>query len=170
MKSPNDLLDSWPGCLMKSLMDSTEVQAKLMAASLEQAKAAQTYWVGMLRYFQDFMAPSAMALASMSTQEQERLGQVSSWENLNDFLALCQFNLLVAEAGLKNGLQAVTDYHLQQVERAFSTWKRLVFKSGRSEHLLYATKWRTCQKITIFGHFCQFGYWSCYFCHCDKAP
>jgi poly(3-hydroxyalkanoate) synthetase len=128
VKPPKDLLESWPGCLMQSLMDSAEMQAKVMAASLEQAKAAQTYWVGMLRYFQDFMAPSAMALTSLGTQEQERLGQVPSWENFNDLLALCEFNLLVAEAGLKNGLQAVTDYHLQQVERAFTAWLNTILQ------------------------------------------
>ena len=152
MKSPNDLLDSWPGCLMKSLMDSTEVQAKLMAASLEQAKAAQTYWVGMLRYFQDFMAPSAMALASMSTQEQERLGQVSSWENLNDFLALCQFNLLVAEAGLKNGLQAVTDYHLQQVERAFSTWLNTILQRQGEDIADFMADRARLMDLLVYGY------------------
>jgi hypothetical protein len=88
----------------------------------------------MLRYFQDFMAPSAMALASMGTQERERLGQASSVENINDFLALCEFNLLVAEAGLKNGLQSVTDYHLQQVERAFAAWFNTILQ-GQGEDI-----------------------------------
>jgi poly(3-hydroxyalkanoate) synthetase len=152
VNSPNDLLESWPGSLMQSLMDSAEMQAKLMAASLEQAKAAQTYWVGMLRYFQDFMAPSAMALASMGTQERERLGQVSSLENINDFLALCQFNLLVAEAGLKNGLQAVTDYHRQQVERAFTTWLNTVLQRQGEDIADFMANRARLMDLLVYGY------------------
>ncbi len=126
MKSLNDLMESWPDCLMRSLTQSVELQSKMLAASLDQAKAAQTYWVGMLRYFRDFMAPSAMALASLGAQEKEKLVEFSSWENLNDFLALCEFNLLVTETGLKNGLATVTDYHVQQVQQAFAAWLNTV--------------------------------------------
>jgi poly(3-hydroxyalkanoate) synthetase len=152
VKSPNDLLESWPGCLMQSLLDSAELQAKLMAASLDQAKAAQTYWVGMLRYFQDFMAPSAMALTSLGTQERERMGQAPSWESLNDFLALCQFNLLVAEAGLKNGLEAVTDYHLKQVERAFGAWLNTVLQRQGEDITDFMANRARLMDLLVYGY------------------
>jgi poly(3-hydroxyalkanoate) synthetase len=126
MKSPIDLMESWPECLMRSFTDSAEIQAKLLAASLDQAKVAQTYWAGMLKYFRDFMAPSALALASLGAREKEKLTETSSWENFNDFLALCEFNLLVAEAGLKNGFETMSEYYLRQVKEVFSAWLNTV--------------------------------------------
>jgi hypothetical protein len=134
MKSPIDLMESWPECLISSLTDSAEIQAKLLAASLDQAKTAQTYWVGMLKYFRDFMAPSALALASLGAREKGKLAEISSWENFNDFLALCEFNLLVAEAGLKNGFETVSEYYLPQVKKVFSAWLNTVCR-GEGEDI-----------------------------------
>ena len=133
-------------------MGSAEIQAKLMAASLEQAKTAQTYWVGMLRYFQDFMAPSAMAAFSLGAREREKLGELAAWENFNDFLALCQFNLLVAETGLKNGLKTVTDYHINQVERAFAAWLNTVLRREGEDIAEFMADRARLMELLVYGY------------------
>jgi poly(3-hydroxyalkanoate) synthetase len=126
MKPPEDFNEAWQEFL-RSLQNSAEFPAKMLEASLNQAKATQTYWVGMLRYFRDFMAPSPTALNSLGEREKERLGEFSPPENFQDYLALWQFKLMMAKTGLQTGMETASEYHLRQVQQAFTAWLNTVF-------------------------------------------
>jgi hypothetical protein len=69
MKSPTDAVGEASG----PLEPRADVNEKMMTAMLEQAKMAQTYWVGLCRSVSDFMAPSLLALSSLAEAERENL-------------------------------------------------------------------------------------------------
>ena len=99
-----------------------ETQAKLISASIDQARMTQTYWVGLCRYMLDFMEPSLSALESFRTVEQEKLQTSTPEENLADYLALWEFNLRLAEQGFAHGLKAINDYQAHQLEKVYRAW------------------------------------------------
>lgn len=99
-----------------------ETQAKIISASIDQARMMQTYWVGLCRYLLDFMEPSFYALESFSTVESDKLRKHSPWENLQDYAALWEFNLRLAEKGLAHGMKAIQEFHAQQMEQAAQAW------------------------------------------------
>jgi hypothetical protein len=61
------------GDAIGALEKSADVNDQMMTALLEQAEAAQTYWVGMCRSISDFMAPPLMALSSIAEIGREKL-------------------------------------------------------------------------------------------------
>ncbi len=134
MKPPEDFNEAWQGFL-RYLQNSAELPAKMLEASLDQAKATQTYWVGMMRYFRDFMAPTPTALSSLGEREKEKLGEFSPQENFQDFMALWQFKLMMAKMGLQNGLETASEYHLQQLQQAFTAWLNTVFDRKEEEDI-----------------------------------
>jgi poly(3-hydroxyalkanoate) synthetase len=99
-----------------------ETQARLISASLDQARMLQTYWVGMCRYILDFQAPFLGVFDSFTAVENHRLKEHPPWENLRDYLALLEFNLRLAEKGMASGLKAMNDYHAHQLQRACTAW------------------------------------------------
>jgi len=99
-----------------------ETQAKLISASLDQARMMQTYWVGLCRYVLEFMGPSFSALESFSTVESDKLREHSPWENLQDYAALWEFNLRLAQKGLAHGMKAIQEFHAHQMEQAAQAW------------------------------------------------
>ncbi|MEJ2671177.1 MAG: metal transporter [Deltaproteobacteria bacterium] len=99
-----------------------ETQAKIISASIDQARMLQTYWVGMYRYMMDFMEPSLSALESFLNVEQDKLKEASPEENLKDYKALMEFNLGLAEKGFAHGMKALNDYQARQLHQAYQAW------------------------------------------------
>jgi len=99
-----------------------ETQAKIISASLDQARMMQTYWVGMCRYILDFMGPAFSVLDAFSAVEHDNLREHSPWENLEDYTALWEFNLRLAEKGLVHGMKAINDYHAHQMHQVYKAW------------------------------------------------
>jgi len=103
-----------------------EVQAKIISASLDQARMLQTYWLGLSRYITDFMAPAFSALESFSAVESEKLEEHPPDETIRDYAGLLEFNLRLAQQGLTHGMKALSDFHTHQVEQAFRAWHNTV--------------------------------------------
>jgi hypothetical protein len=103
-----------------------QTQAKIISASIDQARMTQTYWLGMCQYILDFMEPSLAALEAFRTVEQEKLKTCTLEENLEDYSALWEFNLRLAEAGFAHGMQAINDYHTRQLEQVHRAWLNTV--------------------------------------------
>ena len=99
-----------------------ETQAKLVAASIDKVRMMQTYWVGLSRYFMDFMAPAFSALEAFPAVEQEKLEEYSPEETIRDHMELWAFNLRLAEKGLTHGLKAIQDFHAHLLEQALHAW------------------------------------------------
>lgn len=99
-----------------------ENQAKVISASIDQARMMQTYWLGMCRYILDFMEPSLSALETFSALEQDKLPEHSPEENLGDYMALFEFNLRLAEKGFSHGMKAINDYHTHQLQQIYQAW------------------------------------------------
>jgi poly(3-hydroxyalkanoate) synthetase len=103
-----------------------ETQAKLMSASLDQIRMMQTYWVGLSRYFTDFMAPAFAALESFTSVDIEKNEEYSPEETIRDHMGLWLFNLGLAEKGLTHGMKAIQDFHAHQLEQAVKAWHNTV--------------------------------------------
>jgi hypothetical protein len=101
---------------------SLEAQAKIMSASIDQARMLQTYWIGMYRYMLEFMEPSLAALESFRSVEQDKLKEASPEENLKDYTALMKFNLGLAEKGFAHGMKSLSDYHTRQMQQVYQAW------------------------------------------------
>ncbi len=115
------------GDAMGALEKSADLNEKLMTAALEQAKAAQTYWVGLCRSVVDFMTPSVMALNSLSEVEAERLEELPLQDIPGEYEDLWETVLKISERGLSSGLKTMNDFHLRQMEEAFKAWTNTVF-------------------------------------------
>ncbi len=99
-----------------------ETQAKIISASIDQARMMQTYWVGLFRYILDFMGPSFSAIDTFSALEKEKLPEHAPWDNLQDYSALLEFNLRLAERGLTHGMKAIKDFHAHQLQQISQAW------------------------------------------------
>jgi hypothetical protein len=99
-----------------------ETQAKIISASIDQARMMQTYWLGLCRYILDFMGPSFSALDAFSAMENDKLQEHAPEENLQDYTALWNFNLRLAEQGLAHGMKAIQDYHARQLQQINQAW------------------------------------------------
>lgn len=127
MKSQFALTDDLSGSPSLVLERAAEINEQVMTAILDQAKATQTYWVGLCRSVQDFMAPSLTALTSVSAVERDKLKQHPPHDTARDYLALMQVNLQLGEKGLINGLRAMNDFHVQFMEGVFKAWLNTAF-------------------------------------------
>jgi hypothetical protein len=105
-----------------SLEKGVEIKEKMLAAILDQAKAAQTHWLGLCRSVTDFLTPSLIALNSLIALERDKQEDLPSQESLEDYLDFWQFILQMAERGFINGFKAMNDYHMPQMEETFKAW------------------------------------------------
>ncbi len=109
-------------CLMKWWKSSSEWPGKMVMASLDLARAAQTYWYGLSRYLNQFMAPAFLALPSFQETEKDKWGGLPPWQHLRDYLALWHFNQMVAQQGWQQGLSVMREHHLREMREAMSAW------------------------------------------------
>ncbi len=116
--STGDLSQPLGLCLEKAMA----LNETLLAALLDQAKAAQTYTLGLLRSINDFLAPSLVAFNSLATLEMNQPEPRPSPEGFQDWLALYQLNLKMLEKGLQGGLKSLNDYQVRQMDQAFQAW------------------------------------------------
>lgn len=127
MKSQVGLAGDLFGSPNLSLEKAMEMNEKLMAALLDQAKTSQTYWLGLCRSILDFMAPSFTALNSLTTVQREKLEFLPSQDSLQDYLEFWQFILQMGEKAFLNGLKVMNDYHVRQMEGTFKAWLNTAF-------------------------------------------
>ncbi|MGD9034725.1 MAG: metal transporter [Desulfobacteraceae bacterium] len=122
MKDMADLTRGSYKSLTQCLEKFSEINLKMIGASREQVKAVQIYWNGVLTYLGEFMTPYWIALNSFTALEKEKLAHHLPWETLRDYLELLQFNVQVAEKGFNSSLKMLQEYHLEELNKAFSAW------------------------------------------------
>jgi hypothetical protein len=112
----------------------SEINLKLIGATGEQIRASQTYWNGVCKYVNEFMTPFWIALNAFLTTEKDKLVNHPPQESLRDYLELFQFNLQVAEKGLKSSLKVMHDHHLKEMSETFDAWLNTLF-GGEGEDI-----------------------------------
>jgi poly(3-hydroxyalkanoate) synthetase len=76
----------------------------------------------MCRYILDFMGPAFSLLDAFSAMEHDKLREHHPWENLEDYTALWEFNLRLAEKGLAYGMKAMNEFHAHQLHQVYKAW------------------------------------------------
>jgi poly(3-hydroxyalkanoate) synthetase len=118
----HNVSEQTPGQLDMTPEMALKRQAKVISASIDQARMMQTYWVGMCRYMMDFMGPSLSAMESLLAVEQDKLKETSPEKDFRDYMALWEFNLKLAEKGFTHGMKAINDYHAHQLDQVYRAW------------------------------------------------
>jgi len=95
-----------------------ELNAKLFEASLEKIKAAQIYFIGALKYMNDFTVPYWTAFNSFTSLETMKAWQSEPLRTLNDYFELLQFNIQIAGKGLSSSLDMMSDFHLGNINHS----------------------------------------------------
>ena len=102
---------------------------KLIGATADQILATQSYWNGVLQYFNEFTTPFWIALNAFNAVEKDKLTRTQPWETARDYIALTKFNCQVAEKGLNGSLASMHDYHRGQLNKAFTAWFNTIFNT-----------------------------------------
>lgn len=145
----NDELRRFLAQYMESTADLPE---KLLTASLNQAQAMQTYWCGMFRYLQDFMAPSWGAFNSFMAAEREKHQAQTPLQSLKDYMSLWEFNLLVAEKAQQHGLKTITEHFSRQMQQAFAAWLNTIFPQEGEDILQFSAKRADLMKLLVYTY------------------
>ncbi len=128
------------GDAIGALEKVADVHETMMTAVLEQAKAAQTYWVGLCRSVSDFMAPSLLAMTSLAEVERENLENLPLQDVASEYQDFCETLLQMSERALKCGLKTMTDFHLRQMDEAMKAWTHTVFGLEGEDLASFMTK------------------------------
>jgi hypothetical protein len=97
-------------------------------ASREKIKASEIYFNGVFKYINEFMTPFWIALNSFGATEREKIVRHTPQDTLRDYLELLLFNIQVAQKGFESSAKIMTDFHLNELSRAFSAWLNTVFE------------------------------------------
>jgi alpha-beta hydrolase superfamily lysophospholipase len=142
---------------MKPLTDANEaldkgadLEDKMMTAMLEQAKAAQTYWVGLCRSVSDFMAPSLLALSPLSEAEKENLENLPIQDLPREYPGFQETLLRMSERAFSGALKTMTDFHVQRLNEAFEAWINTIF--GRKGENLASYMTRQANTLNLLVH------------------
>ena len=126
-----------------------KTQAKLISASIDQARMMQTYWIGLSRYLLDFMAPAFTALESFHGVENDKLQEHPPDENIRDYAGLLAFNLRLAEKGLTYGMQAINDFHAHQMEQIYKAWQNTLCQQKGEDIAAFMAKQARLMELVV---------------------
>ncbi len=100
---------------------------------LHQMHLNQSYAHGISRYLSDFIEPSWVAMQSFVETESRKLFQADPLDTLNDYLALMNMNLQMAQRGLRSSLSSLMDFQLRQMKTACKAWNGDLTCQGEGE-------------------------------------
>ncbi|HOS96506.1 MAG TPA: metal transporter [Deltaproteobacteria bacterium] len=128
MKDTIDVGFEQYGSILKGLERLMGMSLTFAGATREKVKASEIYFNGVFKYINEFMTPFWIALNSFSATERDKLLRHTPEENLRDYLELLLFNIQVAQKGMNSSLRVMSDFHLNELSRAFSAWLNTVFE------------------------------------------
>jgi hypothetical protein len=152
MKEQPDLIRDSYESVTRCIERFSEMNLKLVGATGEQVKAAQTFWNGVLKYLGEFMTPYWVALNSFSELEKEKLASHLPWESLRDYLELLQFNLQVAEKGLTSSLKMMNGFYFEEMTRAFSAWLNTTFDQEGEDIEAYMARQAKLMEKVVYAY------------------
>jgi poly(3-hydroxyalkanoate) synthetase len=138
-----------PGQLDMTPETALQTQAKVISASIDQARMMQTYWVGLNRYIMDFMAPAFSALESFSGAESDKLQEYAPEETIKDYMGLLEFNLRLAEKGLTHGMKAINDFLAHQLEQGSKAWHNTLYQQKGEDIAAFMAKQARLMELVV---------------------
>ena len=108
--------------LAKTVEPCLDTGMKMLYATGDMLRAAQNYWVALLKYEQDFLRPLFKAMSYFTTVESQRALGENPLETLKQYENLLQYNWEIFLRNRLNSLEAVTDYHVPDLSKAFQAW------------------------------------------------
>ena len=101
----------------------------------------------MFKYLNEFMTPFWIALNSFNATEREKLVRHTPQDSLRDYLELLQFNIQVAQRGYDSSMKAMTDFHMNELSRAFNSWLNTIFdREGEDIRPLWNDRPSSCKR------------------------
>lgn len=97
--------------------DMLHTPYRMTSAAFDTMIATVLFANGMMRSYQDFLAPFLIAANSFAKKEKETIPERSLEENLRDYLALLRFNLQIAEGGARTSLMQMSQYYKKESQR-----------------------------------------------------
>jgi hypothetical protein len=122
------------GYILKGLERLMGLSLTFAGATREKIKANEIYFNGVFKYINEFMTPFWIALNSFSATERDKILRHTPEESIRDYLELLLFNIQVAQKGMDSSLNAMSDFHLNELSRAFSAWLNTMFE-GEGEDM-----------------------------------
>jgi len=140
-------------CSVSSFMNMGKAsQESTVGAALDSIKAGQLFWLGILAYLNDFMFPYWTALNSFTMLEKKKLTETLPLETVLDYMELLQFNLQVAEKGLKGSLRSMHDYSLQESAKALQALTNTFMDREGSNLSDYVAKQARQMELLVYEH------------------
>jgi len=100
------------------LANMLQIPSRLTSAAFDTLIGTVLFANGMIRSYQDFLAPFLISANSFGKKEKETVPQMSLEENLRDYLALLRFNLQIAEAGARTSLLQMNEYYKKEMSQS----------------------------------------------------
>jgi len=136
------------GSFLKGLEQAIRLNLALSSAAREKIKANEIYFNGVFKYINEFMAPFWIALNSFSATEREKVMRHTPQETLRDYLELLLFNIQVAQRGYDSSVKIMTDFHLNELNRAFAAWLNTIFdRDGEDFQAFVERQARLLEKV-----------------------
>jgi poly(3-hydroxyalkanoate) synthetase len=126
-----------------------KTQAKVISASIDQARMLQTYWIGLSRYIMDFMAPTFSALESLTAVEKDKLEEHPPEENIRDYAGLMELNLRLAEKGMTHGMKAINDFLAHQLEQGYKAWHNTLYHQKGEDIATFMAKQARLMEVVV---------------------
>lgn len=101
------------GMLNRSMGKVPAWNSKMVQASINEAKAFQIHWNGVLRYLSDFISPCVVAANSFSHMEREKAARTQPGDTIGDYLEFLRFNMGIGMKGFAGSLTGMVDFHLR---------------------------------------------------------
>jgi hypothetical protein len=101
---------------------SIQLAPRIAQATLSQAKAAQYYQCGILRYTAAFLAPSVEAFKAFTNIERKKLAEKSPAQNMKDYGELFELNVELAGAAMAGSLRAANNFFYEWLSKGVLAW------------------------------------------------
>jgi hypothetical protein len=118
------------GAVLKGIERLMGLSLTIGGATQEKLKANGIYFNGVFKYLNEFMTPFWIALNSFTVTERDKLVRHTPQESIRDYLELLQFNIQVAQKGFNSSMKAMSDFHMNELSRAFNAWLNTMFDRG----------------------------------------
>lgn len=123
-------------------------QMRLLQVSEAQIKAVQNYCSALSRYQTDFFIPWLKAVTYFMTVESEKLCDSNPWSVLEQYMQLALFNLDIAFRDRLSSIEAMGDYHIPDMSKAFQAWLATLQGNSNSDLATFvATKARVTEAL-----------------------
>jgi hypothetical protein len=107
----------------------------MLNASGDMLRAAQNYWVALVKYENDFLLPLLKAMSYFSTVESQRILGENPLDTLKQYEELLQYNWEIYLRNRLNSIEAVTDYHVPDLSKIFNAWLNTLDWGGDGEDI-----------------------------------